>query len=62
MLFTDLSRLGTGLPSGNVLWKAPEFAKGEKEKNIFGLQPTVAMDRLLNKLICVMVLKLIKYN
>ena len=36
--------------------------KGEKEKTFFGLQPTVAMDKLLNKLIYLMVLKLIRYT
>lgn len=36
--------------------------KGEKEKTFFGLQTTVAMDKLLNKLIYLMVLKLIRYT
>ena len=35
--------------------------KGEKEKTFFGLQPTVAVDKLL-KLIGLMVLKLIRYT
>ena len=36
-------------------------AKKEKREYICSLQPTVAMDKLLNKLICLMVLKLTRY-
>lgn len=46
-------------PLGKPLGFAP---KRRKRETFFGLQPTVAMDKLLNKLIYLMVLKLIRYT
>lgn len=43
------------------LGKPLGFAAKRGKRKFGGLQPTVAMDKLLNKLICLMVLKLIKY-
>ena len=42
------------------LGKPLGFAAKRGKRTFWGLQPTVAMDRLLNQLICLMVLK-IKY-
>lgn len=43
------------------LGKPLGFSAKRGKRTFLGLQPTVAMDKLLNKLICLMVLKLSKY-